>query len=146
MSRMIALISTVVLILAFGSGAHAFAAEPENKEAKAAALKAATAWLELVDEGSYGQSWDQAAGLFKRAVTKEQWRTQITAIRPPLGKVVSRVLDSARYTESLPGVPDGEYVVIQYRTEFENKKSALETITPLADPDGVWRVAGYFIR
>ncbi len=146
MSRMSALILIVVLIAAFGSGACAFAADPENKEARAAALKAASAWLELVDGARYGEGWDQAAELFRAAVTREQWRTRLNALRPPLGMVVSRVLESARYAESLPGVPDGKYVVIQYRTEFENKKSALETVTPMLDPDGAWRVAGYYIR
>ena len=46
----------------------------------------------------------------------------------------------------MPGAPDGRYVVVQYDTVFENKASAVETVTPMADPDGVWRVAGYFIR
>jgi hypothetical protein len=29
---------------------------------------------------------------------------------------------------------------------FENKAAAVETVTPMADPDGAWRVSGYFIR
>ena len=32
------------------------------------------------------------------------------------------------------------------KTVFEKKASAVETITPMLDPDGVWRVSGYFIR
>jgi ribosomal protein S17E len=43
-------------------------------------------------------------------------------------------------------VPDGKYVVIKYDTSFENKKSAVETVTPMLDKDGKWRVAGYFIK
>jgi phosphoglycolate phosphatase len=31
-------------------------------------------------------------------------------------------------------------------TVFENKKSAIETITPTLDNDGEWRVSGYFIK
>lgn len=46
----------------------------------------------------------------------------------------------------LSGAPDGRYVVIQYETAFERKKSAVETITPMVDPDGAWRVSGYYIR
>jgi hypothetical protein len=37
-------------------------------------------------------------------------------------------------------------VVIQYDTSFANKKSAVETVTPLLDSDGQWRVSGYFIN
>jgi hypothetical protein len=44
------------------------------------------------------------------------------------------------------GPPDGEYVVIQFETSFENKKSAIETVTPMLDQDGKWRVSGYFIK
>lgn len=58
----------------------------------------------------------------------------------------SRKLKSATYTKTLPGAPDGEYVVIQYDSSFVNKKSAVETVTPMLDKDGKWRVSGYFIR
>jgi hypothetical protein len=46
----------------------------------------------------------------------------------------------------VPGAPDGRYVTIQYETVFEKKASAVETITPMLDPDGIWRVSRYFIR
>jgi len=42
--------------------------------------------------------------------------------------------------------PDGDYVIIQFDTSFENKKSAIETVTPMLDKDGVWRVSGYYIK
>ena len=42
--------------------------------------------------------------------------------------------------------PDGEYVVIQFATSFENKKTALEKVTPMMDKDGKWRVSGYSIK
>jgi len=66
--------------------------------------------------------------------------------REPLGKVLWRKVKSATYTKTLPGAPDGEYVVIQYDTSFEHKQSAVETITPMLDQDGKWRVSGYFIK
>lgn len=64
----------------------------------------------------------------------------------PLDDLVSRKLKSAKYTQTLPGAPDGKYVVLQFDTSFANKKTALETITPLHDKDGKWRVSGYFIK
>jgi hypothetical protein len=45
-----------------------------------------------------------------------------------------------------PGAPDGKYVVIRYETSFRNKKAATETVTPMLDADGRWRVSGYFIK
>ena len=70
----------------------------------------------------------------------------VRAVRDPLGKVTTRKLKSATYTKSLPGAPDGEYVVIQYESSFEHKQSAVETVTPMLDKDGKWRVSGYFIK
>ncbi len=115
--------------------------KPENL-----AQAAAESWLKLTDAGNGEASWDQAAKLLKSAVTKAQWAQALAGLRPPLGKVVSRKVTSRQYTEKLPGAPDGKYVVIQYATVFEKKASAVETITPMMDPDGVWRVSGYFIR
>jgi len=117
-----------------------------NEVAEKAAIAASGAWLSLVDEGNYAESWNQASGLFKNAVTKEQWQSTAKAVRIPLGKVVTRKLKSKQYTKTLPGAPDGEYVVIQYETTFENKKSAVETVTPMLDKDGKWRVSGYYIK
>ncbi len=111
-------------------------------DAKSAALE----WLELVDDGDYGDSWDEAAEFFRGAVEKDQWERQLEGVRAPLGDVESREVMSATRRTSLPGAPDGEYVVIQYRTEFENKSSAVETVTPMRDADGEFRVSGYFIR
>ena len=31
----------------------------------------------------------------------------------------------------MPGAPDGQYVVIQFETSFQNKKSAIKTVTPM---------------
>lgn len=110
------------------------------------AAQAASKWLALVDEGKYSESWNEAAQLFKGAVTKEQWKESVSSVRKPLGKLVSRTLKSKTYATSLPGAPDGEYVVIQYTSSFENKKSAVETVTPMLDKDGKWKVSGYYIK
>ena len=129
-------------ILAASFAAPALAADkPEDL-----AQVAAESWLKLTDSGDAGASWDQAARLFKGAVTREQWTQALAGVRPPLGKVVSRKVTSRQYSEKVPGAPDGKYVTIQYETVFENKASAVETVTPMLDPDGVWRVSGYFVR
>ncbi len=117
-----------------------------NEAAQKAAITVAGAWLSLVDEGNYAESWNQAAGFFKNAVTKEQWQNTVRAVRIPLGKLVARKLKSKQYTKTLPGAPDGEYVVIEYDTTFEKKQSAIETVTPILDKDGKWRVSGYYIK
>jgi hypothetical protein len=114
--------------------------------AEEAAQSVAESWLKLVDGGQYEKSWQEAAKLFKGAITVEQWKQAVGGVRGPLGKVVSRKIKSRQYMEQVPGAPDGKYVVLQFETVFENKASAIETVTPMVDPDGAWRVSGYFVK
>jgi hypothetical protein len=130
------------LILAFSLGT-ALAAEPEKEKA---ALAAAEGWLKYVDGEKYDDSWMEASAFFKGAVSQDQWKRTLEALRQPLGRTLSRELISKQFTTHLPGVPDGEYVIIQFRTTFQNKKSSIETVTPMKDRDGQWRVAGYYFQ
>ncbi len=118
----------------------------DNSKKEALAIQSATSWLQLADNGKYGESWDSAAAVFKKAISRDKWQQAMKQVREPLGKLLSRKVKSATYTTTLPGVPDGEYVVIQFETSFANKKNAVETVTPMIDKDGKWHVSGYFIR
>lgn len=119
---------------------------PWQAAAETKAVAAAEQWLSLVDQGKYEQSWDEAAPYFQKAVPREKWVQSMDAFRKPLGKVLERKEKSARFTATLPGAPDGKYVVVEFETSFASKESALETVTPMMDPEGRWRVSGYFIK
>jgi hypothetical protein len=142
MGKSKSLFSVTCIFLIFLSWMPALANEMAEKKA----VESSNAWLKLVDHGQYSKSWETTAELFKTAVTKEQWKQSLNGVRKPLGKVIRRNVKSKQYTSSLPGAPDGEYVVIQYETSFENKKAAIETVTPMLDKDGKWRVSGYYIK
>ena len=120
----------------------AVAAERSEEDA----IEAAEMWLALVDDGKYSESWETASVLFRSAVTKEQWKRALNAFRKPLGRCTGRKLTWKKCATSLPGAPDGEYVVIRFEGSFENKKAAVETVTPMVEEDGIWRVSGYYIR
>lgn len=139
----VALVVPFMLAALQGSAA---AAEGKVSGKKEAASAVAMEWLALVDAGKYAESWDDAAELFQDAVPKGLWVQQLGGARGPLGKVLKRELKSKAYKTSLPGAPDGEYVVIQLATSFANKKAAVETVTPMLEKDGRWRVSGYYIR
>jgi hypothetical protein len=117
-----------------------------HEQSTAAAIESAKSWLQLVDEGAYGQSWSQAAEYFRKNVSQEQWVKMVEPVRKPLGKVLSREVKNSTYTTEVPGAPDGKYVIIQFGTSFENKRSAVETVTPMLEPDGQWHVSGYYIK
>ena len=118
----------------------------QDEEFAARAQAAALSWLALTDSAAYSESWEKAAGLFQAAVSKTTWVNAIQAVRSPLGGLKSRKLKSATFTRSVPNAPAGEYVIIQYETQFEQKPNAIETVTPLREKDGSWKVSGYYIK
>ena len=122
----------------------ALAGAPDAKETKA--IESGQQWLSQCDQAKYGESWEMAATYFKNAVKKEQWEQLAAAVRNPLGKVVKREVKSHKYQTSAPGAPDGEYVIIQFSTTFENKKESTETLTMMMDKQRGWRAGGYFVK
>ena len=121
------------------------AGDSSNAFRELAARAAGERWLALLDRGEYGKAWDDCAQLFRQRVTREQWVDSLPSTRAPFGAMKSRNVETAGYKTSLPGAPDGQYVTVRYRTNFENKENAEELIT-LSFEDGLWRPTGYFIR
>jgi hypothetical protein len=133
-----------LMIIGLAFGMSTAMADDSGKEK--AATAAAGKWLALVDEGKYAESWNEASEYFKQNIGQDQWAQAAQGARKPLGALVSRKVASASYKTSLPGAPDGEYVVIVFNTSFEHKKSGTETVTPKKEKDGAWRVCGYYIK
>lgn len=109
------------------------------------APEASMHWLSLIDNGDYAESWQLADKIFQSQLTIGKWEVALNNARAPLGDVKSRVALGEKAFTSLPGVEDGEYVVLQFKTDFEFKKEAIETLT-LTKTDGQWRAIGYFIK
>jgi hypothetical protein len=131
--------------LAIGLGVVAGCGSSRNPAAEKAALEASGVWLELIDRGEYPQSWEDAAGFFKSGVTAEEWQKAMERARRPLGKVLSRKIKSKEYVTAIPGAPEGEYVILEYETSFENQESAREILYSVFDLDGTWRISGYYL-
>ncbi len=123
--------------------------EPEATTAEATTsdskpVAAAKAWLAMTDAGAYTESWSDTSEYFQGVVTAQQLNQSLSAVRTPMGELVSRVTISEEAMTSLPGAPDDDYVVIQFKTEFTSKKVAIETVTVAMDKE--WKVAGYYIK
>ena len=116
-------------------------ATPANDQA----APSASAWLGLVDGGKYNDSWKEASSYFRMNVAEKEWVTKVKGVRAPLGALVSRKQQNLTFAKTLPGAPDGNYAVMQFQASFQNKASAVETLTMMADGDK-WRAAGYFIK
>ena len=105
----------------------------------------AKSWLVLIDNGQYQQSWQQTDSLFKQTMPQSNWSKALKQVRVPLGKVILRKNLSLMNYDSLPALPDGEYVIIQFQSQFMNKEQAIETIS-LSKSSGQWQPIGYFIN
>lgn len=110
------------------------------------AEQAAQSWLALVDHGDYGQSWQEAASFFQTKISNPDWQNALKQVRAPLGTAGHRTLLGSVYQTDLANAPKGEYVIIQYKTEFAANQAFIETVTPMLDKDGRWRVSGYFVK
>ena len=139
MNRMLSIAMLALLLCS------AVFAQDEAAKREAAQLSARS-WLALVDRGDYGQSWQEAASFFQSKISKADWEKVIQQVRAPLGAAGSRTLMGALYQSDLPGAPKGDYVIIQYKAEFASGGTFIETITPVLDKDGKWRMSGYFIK
>jgi hypothetical protein len=145
-NNVLALTAVALCLSGITTGAWLAEVAPAAASSDQTALTATAAWLAEVDAGHYAASWDRAAELFRNAIKKAQWEQQLGAARAPFGALVSRQVRSSQRAKSLPGAPDGDYLVIEYAAAFEHKQQAVETVTAMLEKDGQWRVAGYFIR
>ncbi|MDP2653344.1 MAG: DUF4019 domain-containing protein [Candidatus Omnitrophota bacterium] len=135
-----------MMVVVAGSLLMAGSAAAGTPEKVQTAVEAAKQWLDLVDTGRWGESWDTAAPVFKNAAGRDQWIAMLERARGPLGDVLHRKVQTANYLTALPGAPAGEYVVIQFQVTFSDGKSMVETITPMLDTDNIWKVSGYYIK
>jgi len=111
-----------------------------------AAQKEARSWLALTDRGDALASWSATGKLFQNAISADKWADSLKQVRPPLGALVERTLLSTQFATSFQGAPDGDYVLLVFRSSFAKKIDSGETVTLEREADGAWRVIGYLIR
>lgn len=113
---------------------------------EAEAIKASDEWLSLLDQKEYKQCWTNSAKYLREQISQEQWLEGMNSIGNLVGSVENRTMRSANYFRALPNAPMGEYVVIVYDITLKSGQTAVETVTPMKDPDDLWRVSGYYIK
>jgi hypothetical protein len=120
----------------------ASAQDPRESLVQAAARE----WLQKTDALDGQGSFEAAGAKFKAAITAAQWTEALKKARGPFGKALQRASISTKFTREFKGVPDGDYALLVFRTAFEKKSEAHESVTLEREADGQWRVIGYFIR
>jgi Protein of unknown function (DUF4019) len=112
-----------------------------------AVQSAARAWLALVDRGDAQAAWNAGGKKFQAALTAPLWEVELKKEQARIGKPTRRTVGPTRFQKQIPGMPDGEYAQVLFRTSFANDKpDGSETLTLEHEADGQWRVIGYFPR
>ena len=78
----------LTILLTFAS-TSATAGEEEDIQK---AVVAAEAWLTLVDQGKFAESWDRAASTTQTGISKPKWVQVVGNVRTPIGGLRSRML------------------------------------------------------
>jgi DNA-binding CsgD family transcriptional regulator len=139
------------LIMTLALGLMAFAALPlvtaapsattaSEQPVNAEVVDAARAFLTLVEQKKWTESYAATGSTFRQLNTLQVWSDVSEQVHARYGKAVSRTLLSQ---ENLPAPPAG-YEVVKFRTVYANKAEAVETVT-LDREDGRWVVVGVTI-
>jgi hypothetical protein len=120
------------------------AADPHLAEEQAAERQA-LGFLGYLDHGRYADSYAYTGMLIRAQLDRDSFAKQLENARAGTGALVSRELGEASYATTVPGAPDGQYVVLHYGASFANRQQAEETLT-LSLAKGYWRVNGYYIK
>lgn len=140
---MLGIVTAVSFMVAQDGDAPSVRAPTQSVASESA--NAARGWIALLDAGRWEESWGSAGSLFRSQVLAAQWVATIKSVRQPLGKTMTRSLQRVTRSSSLPGVPDGDYEVIEFQTNFAQRKDSTETVVLAQEASG-WKVVGYFVR
>ncbi|MBU7580922.1 MAG: DUF4019 domain-containing protein [Porphyrobacter sp.] len=104
------------------------------------AARAAEAFLLLIDESRWADSYAATGKQFRKANTLNVWTEVSERVRRPLGKVLTRNLVA---NEFVPAPPEG-YQLVKFASSYADGTNQVESVS-LAWEDGKWKVVGIVI-
>jgi hypothetical protein len=110
-----------------------------------AAQRQALGFLGYLDHGRYADSYSYTGLLLRNQLDREAFASKVEQARANAGAIQSRELIDAGYTTSVPGAPQGQYVVLHYHSSFVKRPDTVETLT-LVLSKGYWRIDGWYIK
>lgn len=134
----------MLLLLCFSGSL--FAAVADSTDQMTESAKVAENWLKIVDDGNFGNSWNEMALRTKLTIQKGEWEQIMNAMRKPLGRSLSRRIAEQRPAPNPKGLPAGDYMMIVYSSVFSNKSSAQELVTLVLGEDRKWHVLTYLVN
>lgn len=121
------------------------APDPALVQAVDASEQAANAWLKLLDQGSYGNSWDAGALALRLTMSRKEWVQTLDATRKPLGRPTDRKVADIRLSQDPKGLARGNYMIFLFETKFSTGHLAKEILTLQQNNKGEWHVLTYLV-
>jgi len=113
--------SAILIVLMAGSvGAESLSRDHLDSQANN--------YLELMDQNRFEDAWLAMSKLFQALNNRAKWQNRQQVLRTAYGSLVSRQFFRINYRQSYSYSPDGSYVIIQYKSVFQNKDDTFETI------------------
>jgi hypothetical protein len=146
--RLTILFATVLMALGpacltYSARAQVAQSSPGTEEQ--AAQRQALGYLGYLDQGRFADSYAYTGLLMRNQLDPQTYAAKIENMRSGVGALQGRQLIDANLVNSVPGAPEGQYIVVHYHANYLNLNDAVDTIT-LAFQKGYWRVIGYYIK
>ena len=118
----------------------------QNKKTEKKIVQNALQWLTQLDNGQYFESWETSSIYLKKGIEQYRWASALKISREPFGDLLSRKVSIISYSTQVPGLPDGEYVIVEFEVSYENKNKAIEKTILAKEKEKTWMVAKYIIK
>lgn len=142
-ARVIQVHQAIAIVLMIGWAAQTTLAG--QRESTASADTAARQWLARIDAGAYDEAWADATGTIRQLVSSN-WTQWMRERRGGLGNLRRRTTICVSPTTTLDNEVVGDYVVIQYDTDFMGASHLFEYVETERSDGGAWKVRWYFVR
>lgn len=105
--------------------------------------KAADGFLTQLDAGAFEATWTQRSPHLDQKTTRATWVGALRVFRAGVGEFQRRKLKGVGFTDTIEGVPPGDYVAVGFDTDFS--VLAVEEKVVMHKVGGQWKVLGYFL-
>ena len=128
----------------FNSGSSEQTQSRDGSISEQAAVRTVAAQvLAQLDAEQWNKAWGSASPSLKQSVNLAQFTTGVRASRAMFGVPKSRNITGYAFSESVEGVPPGEYGIVFYAADFSRVQGIEEQVV-LRQEGGEWRLAGYW--
>lgn len=110
-------------------------------------LEQADSFVTMLDQQQYDDAWLATSQHFQGLTNQQEWFARQHLVRSAYGPLASREFYRLDYRRSYHESPDGQYVIVQFKSSFSNKAHSIETIVYACSAPSIGcRIREYIIQ